>query len=143
MVPPRQPPLLRTLGRNDELQHGKQDSQGAVAENPAQTLCTALHLLLPNRFDYLQERVVSSLKVREEQFQKLLASEAKCVLLRASSSMTIGTAVCQRSIRFPPLHCRTPIVQFFENAEVVSLLVFMDGKELAAVGLHLGCCFSF
>lgn len=30
------------------------------------------------RMDHLQERVCSSLKVREEQFQKLLVSDSRC-----------------------------------------------------------------
>lgn len=55
------------------------------------------------RFDFLQERVCSGLKVREEQFQKLLLGET-----------------------------RTPFVQWMEQVEVMLLLLFVDGKELAA-----------
>ncbi|KAL6747291.1 flagellar outer dynein arm heavy chain beta [Haematococcus lacustris] len=55
------------------------------------------------RVDYLQERVVTSLKVREEQFQRLLVGEA-----------------------------RAPISQFLDVADSVRLLFFVDGKELTA-----------
>ena len=37
---------------------------------------------LDTRFDYLQERVCSCLKVRDEQFQKLLQGETRYVALK-------------------------------------------------------------
>jgi hypothetical protein len=34
------------------------------------------------RYEWLKERVCSSLRVKEEQFQRLLQGEARCVFLR-------------------------------------------------------------
>ncbi|KAF6251999.1 flagellar outer dynein arm heavy chain beta [Scenedesmus sp. NREL 46B-D3] len=53
------------------------------------------------RYDWIQERVCSSLKVREEQFQKLLQGEAKA-----------------------------SFANFLEDADTKRLLVFLDGKDL-------------
>eukprot|EP00878_Enallax_costatus_P021932 GHUV01023245.1.p1 GENE.GHUV01023245.1~~GHUV01023245.1.p1 ORF type:complete len:292 (+),score=95.38 GHUV01023245.1:1447-2322(+) len=53
------------------------------------------------RYDWIQERVCSSLKVREDAFQKLLQGEAK-----------------------------TTISSFMEDSDVKRLLVYMDSKDL-------------
>ncbi|MEW5311809.1 MAG: hypothetical protein WDW38_003494 [Sanguina aurantia] len=55
------------------------------------------------RFDYLQERVMTCLKLSDSAFARLLEGAF-----------------------------RTPVMQFLEDATVKLLLVYMDGKELAA-----------
>ncbi|GAX83887.1 hypothetical protein CEUSTIGMA_g11312.t1, partial [Chlamydomonas eustigma] len=55
------------------------------------------------RFEFLTERICSSLKVKDEQVQKLLLGET-----------------------------RTPFVSFLDTPSVMRLLVFVDGKELTA-----------
>ncbi|KAF6247881.1 dynein heavy chain, N-terminal region 1-domain-containing protein, partial [Scenedesmus sp. NREL 46B-D3] len=62
------------------------------------------------RYDWIQERVCSSLKVREEQFQKLLQGEAKA-----------------------------SFANFLEDADTKRLLVFLDGKDLGVVRADEPC----
>eukprot|EP00882_Tetradesmus_deserticola_P023224 GHRQ01025269.1.p1 GENE.GHRQ01025269.1~~GHRQ01025269.1.p1 ORF type:complete len:124 (+),score=19.21 GHRQ01025269.1:380-751(+) len=54
-----------------------------------------------SRYDWLQERVCSSLKIKEEQFQKLVQGEA-----------------------------RAQFSDFLEEADTKRLLVYLDGKDL-------------
>lgn len=85
------------------------------------------------RYDWIQSRVCSSIKgVTQENFQKLLQTEAKCVFLNiAGTIMTANDGRRQNKIKY--CFCRSALVSFLEDENTRRLLLFVDGKDLGAV----------
>jgi len=91
------------------------------------------------RYGYLQNRVVSTLKVRGEQFEKLLSPEkpeSKWVELTWFGQVCMRIAQCSHTQACAcgvPHICRAPIQKFLDTPEAMRLMFYMDGKELAVV----------
>ncbi|KAF5834390.1 hypothetical protein DUNSADRAFT_8976 [Dunaliella salina] len=81
----------------DEKDVGEHEEEGQGGKNVPQGPDT--------RYEYLCDRVVSTLKVRAEQFERLLSPEKP--------------------------ESKTPIQKFLDNPESMRLLFFLDGKDLA------------
>ena len=95
------------------------------------------------RFNWISDRTCSSLKVKEDSFQRLLASESRynvcsCVcdvhleaplLLSVEWCLAVDLIFAQVLVA---MH-RGPLTSFLEDPEVLRLMIYMDGKDLTAV----------
>ena len=92
------------------------------------------------RYEWLKERVCSSLRVKEEQFQRLLQGEARRVVGArgvAMSERVLAPATPQihHQPHTPLAHTRPAFVSFLEDESTRRLLVYVDGKDLGAVSV--------
>ncbi|KAK9822882.1 hypothetical protein WJX74_000347 [Apatococcus lobatus] len=81
------------------------------------------------RYLWLGERICSSLKVKDDSYQKLLASENR----QEPDFHFCGSASDARRPTQPLVgSCRASLAQFLDSANVTTLLVYVDGKDLGA-----------
>jgi len=97
------------------------------------------------RFNWISDRTCSSLKIKEDSFQKLLASESRQdaphLLKRSNQCPGWLSRVCSSHsfLRFRDpaealvANCRPHLTSFLEDPDVLRLMIYMDGKDLAAV----------
>ena len=94
------------------------------------------------RFNWISERTCSSLKIKEDVFQKMLASESRYVSM-CTLDLILRSPCCifkPGVIRFGltvmlnlVANRRGQITSFLDDPEVPRLMIYMDGKDLAAV----------
>ena len=87
------------------------------------------------RYLWVGERICSSLKVKDDSYQKLLASENR----QEAQAVALGSEALAMDLKGMKAHQttllvrRASIAQFLDNANVTTLLVYVDGKDLGAV----------
>lgn len=86
------------------------------------------------RFDWIQDRVCSSLKgVTQEGFQKLLQGEARCAGHSSSDQPVAGDHLASSPDEPCCCACRAAFLSFVDDPDTKRLLVYADGRDLGAV----------
>ena len=89
------------------------------------------------RFSWVGERVCSSLKVKDDVYQKLLASEGRYVcgaaVLESLSMLSKLLLLLPGATLKCQCTCRAAVASFLDNVNATTLLIYVDGKDLGAV----------